>query len=144
MLKNDSQKRMMLENGDPASNSCTTIWLPDGKQESCVALWGECSASNPCCEPAICHDVDDSNGQCIPPVPTPDPSSIPSKGPSPVPCITCSDKEDKKMIKKNKECSTDKSYIKKRCNKDEKWISKKFCQLSCFNAGRPYDGDVCC
>merc|ERR1712151_93961 len=33
-----------MENGnDPASNSCTTIWLPNGKQESCVALWGECS-----------------------------------------------------------------------------------------------------
>lgn len=134
-----------VENGDPASNSCTTIWLPNGKQESCVALWGECSASNLCCEPAICHDGDDSNGQCIPPTePALDPSSTPSKVPSPMPCIECSDKKDQKMIKKNMECSTAKSYIEKKCNIHEKWISKKYCQLSCFNVGLPYDGDVCC
>merc|ERR1712232_1423280 len=138
-----------MENGnDPASNSCTTIWLPNGKQESCVALWGECSTSNPCCEPAICYDGNESNGsngKCIPPTtPGPDPSSTPSKVPTPIPCTECTDKEDNKMKEKGKECHIDKKYVKKKCNKQKKWIEKKYCQLSCYHAGVGYDGDVCC
>lgn len=68
--------------------------------------------------------------------------------PTSSPCIICDDDEDKKMRKKGEECTDDDEKVRKRlekkCNKSKKWIKKKTCQLSCYNIGKSYDGDVCC
>lgn len=51
--------------------SCDTIWLPNGSQNSCVALWGSCTnqgGDNNCCDPAVCYQGDGgSYAQCIVP-----------------------------------------------------------------------------
>jgi len=115
-------------------NSCSTIWLPNGSRNSCTALWGKCNDKNGnCCEPAVCHG-DNFHAQCIAP-PTPSPTQA---------CIDCKDKENKSMVNSEKDCATSKKYIKKKCSKNKQWRKKKYCQLSCFNIGLGYTGDVCC
>jgi hypothetical protein len=46
------------------------------------------------------------------------------------------------MKKKGKICTDIK--LKEKCNKNASWIKKGYCQLSCYNEGLGYDGDVCC
>merc|ERR1712111_221937 len=41
-------------------------------------------------------------------------------------------------------CATDTTRLNNKCNKDDNWKKQKWCQLSCFNAGNGYPGDVCC
>ena len=64
--------------------------------------------------------------------------------PTPTPCITCDDVESSWQVDRGLDCATDTTRIKVRCNKDETWTKHKYCQLSCFNAGNGYPGDVCC
>merc|ERR1711862_976841 len=48
------------------------------------------------------------------------------------------------MMKKNQDCTT--FNISKKCNLNNSWSQSqnKFCQLSCYNAGLGYEGDIYC
>jgi len=142
---------------DPTS--CTTVWLPNGSRENCIALWGDCAdlGSDDCCGNAVCFG-DASYSACVPPTDseptTPGPTTsqrtpLPTPGPTasqPTPpnCIVCDDRESNWMIPNGFKCHTDTVRIDKNCNKKASWSSKKFCQLSCYKAGNGYEGDVCC
>lgn len=119
---------------DSDNYSCSTVWLPNGSRNSCVALWGKCDVqSNNCCEPAFCYG-DNSYAQCVS-------SNTPQPSPA---CVVCDDIQDKGLKDKGKVCAAASNYLKKKCNKKKKWRKKKYCQLSCFKKGLGYDGDVCC
>merc|ERR1711982_141148 len=100
-------------------------------------------------EPSSCNAVcfgDDSHSACVPPtdsteIPTQEPTA---QEPTPPACITCDDQENAWQIKKGFDCATDTVRMNKKCNKDDKWIAKKWCRLSCYKAGNGYPGDVCC
>eukprot|EP00521_Asterionellopsis_glacialis_P016437 CAMPEP_0195305802 /NCGR_PEP_ID=MMETSP0707-20130614/36872_1 /TAXON_ID=33640 /ORGANISM="Asterionellopsis glacialis, Strain CCMP134" /LENGTH=599 /DNA_ID=CAMNT_0040370003 /DNA_START=218 /DNA_END=2015 /DNA_ORIENTATION=- len=61
----------------------------------------------------------------------------------PPPCIVCSDQSTPWMIENDYDCSTN-SFITTNCNSSPYWINNKFCQESCYNAGKGYEGDNCC
>jgi len=61
-----------------------------------------------------------------------------------VTCTDCHDKLTTWMKKNNATCTTSPSNLASKCNKNPSWKEKKFCQLSCHQAGYPYDGDDCC
>jgi len=122
------------------ASSCTKTWLPNGARNDCVVLGGECTSNqSSCCQPAQC--VGDNNyASCLP---LPEATSDPTKAPTPSPsCTICDDKPTKGMKKKEKTCAD--SNLKKKCNKSAAWIKKGYCQLSCYNEGLGYEGDVCC
>lgn len=48
------------------------------------------------------------------------------------------------MMNNGFDCATDTTRMNNKCNKSNWWTSKKYCQLSCYNAGNGYPGDVCC
>merc|ERR1711902_403875 len=127
-----------------SDSSCNKIWLPNGAQNNCVALGGECTSNQAsCCGPAECFG-DNSYASCVPPSDT---TSSPPKAPATLSptspdCIVCDDVETPGMVKKGKDCTT--INLKNKCNKNSNWIKKKFCRLSCYNVGNGYDGDVCC
>jgi len=74
------------------------------------------------------------NNQCQPLVSSPTSS----------PCIVCDDRATPNMIKKGRTCGSRPKPIQTKCNKSFNWNQNKFCQLTCYNAGNGYDGDVCC
>jgi len=118
--------------------SCNNIWLPNGAQSNCVALWGKCNPSQPnsCCGPAICEG-DSNYASCVP-----DETTTPA--PTSQPCTVCDNVGTTKMINKGQDC-TDLSSKKLNNNCDKNtWIQNKHCQLSCYTSGNGYDGDVCC
>jgi len=125
-------------------SSCNKIWLPNGAQNNCVALGGECTSNlASCCGPAECFG-DTSYASCVPPSDT---TSPPTKAPttqSPTSpsCSICDDRETPYMINNGKDCTT--TDLAKKCTNKSAWVSQKFCQLSCYNAGLGYDGDICC
>jgi len=67
----------------------------------------------------------------------------PTASPSTSSCITCDDVPPGTMKRNNKICAGSNS-VQTKCNKSAKWTNKKFCRLSCFNAGNGYEGDLCC
>merc|ERR1712174_88106 len=80
--------------------SCNNIWLPNGAQDNCVALWGDCTGKN-CCGPAECFS-DGNSASCIPPTDvTPTPTFAPTK--------TCR--------AKGEPCQSKKDCCKKKCKK---------------------------
>merc|ERR1712157_49435 len=127
------------------SISCIKIWLPNGAKNDCVALGGECTSNqSTCCEPAEC--VGDNNySACLSlPEATSDPTKAPTEAsfpPSPS-CTICDDEPTNGMKKKGRSCTD--IILKKKCNKNASWIKKGYCQLSCYNEGLGYEGDVCC
>merc|ERR1712174_117530 len=131
--------------GEPSS--CNAVWLPNGPQQNCIALWEDCTGqgSESCCGNAVCFG-DGSHSACVPPtdsteIPTQEPTA---QEPTPPACIICDDQENAWQIKKGFDCATDTVRMNKKCNKDDKWIAKKWCRLSCYKAGNGYPGDVCC
>merc|ERR1712176_1747265 len=66
--------------------SCDTVWLPNGPQQGCVALWGDCTdGGNSCCGDAVCFG-DGDRAICAPSDSTDSPTSKPTTpGPSPSP-----------------------------------------------------------
>jgi len=126
---------------------CNKIWLSNGAQSNCIALGGDCSSNQGnCCGPTECF-VGNSDAICIPPNSTSSPTKAPtalSQTPTSMPCTVCDDVGTNGMIKKGKDCSTQTNTLNKKCNKSSQWSKNKFCQLSCYNAGNGYDGDVCC
>jgi len=98
-------------------------------ENSCIPLWGECTNQNDnCCDPASCYvnDVVGSYAQCVPS------------------CIECTDEEDPILIQYGYECEEADRYLVRRCNTHPVWSTEKYCQLSCYNLGLGYDGDLCC
>jgi len=130
--------------------SCNSVWLPNGPQQNCIALWEGCTGqgSSSCCGDAVCFG-DDSHSACVPPPDSSDPTEIPTQEPTtpeptPPACISCDDRETPWMIRNGFECDPDTARMDTKCNKDAKWSNKKFCRLSCYKSGNGYPGDVCC
>jgi len=94
-----------------SDTSCNTVWLPNGKQSNCVALWGDCTGNaSACCGPADCFG-DSTDASCVPP------TTITS-APTFAPTIsqTCSAKGE--PCKKNSDCCKNKCMKKKKkCKK---------------------------
>merc|ERR1712228_854246 len=58
--------------------SCDMIWLPNGSQDNCVALWGDCTSdASSCCGPAECFGS--ITKSCVPPFTE---TSIPTTSPT--------------------------------------------------------------
>merc|ERR1712154_12757 len=148
----------------PANITCTLTWLPRGAEKNCLALWDECTnASDSCCGAAECYG-DSEYATCVPKneveteMPSISPSNAPSISPSNAPsisptnapsssptlptCIVCDDVPTGNMIDRGETCE-EANNIDNKCAKDN-WINKKFCQLTCYNTGNGYEGDVCC
>jgi len=129
------------------ATSCNTVWLPNGARQGCTALWGDCTGnSGICCGDAICFG-DSSHAACVPKedeAPTLNPTEAPTQKPTSTPCIVCDDRETKWQANNGYDCATDTTRMNNKCNKDSKWTANKYCQLSCYNAGNGYPGDVCC
>jgi cellulose 1,4-beta-cellobiosidase len=126
--------------------SCNTVWLPNGPQQGCIALWGDCTDnSSSCCGNAVCFG-DADHAACVPPADsTNSPTSKPTTPePTPPTCTMCDDRETSWQIQNGFDCATDTVRMDKKCNKDAKWANKGYCRLSCYNAGSGYPGDVCC
>jgi len=96
-----------LPNGSTYA-SCNSVWLPDGPQDNCIALYGDCTNDlSSCCGPAEC--ISDVNYySCIPPLVV---TSTPSNPPS----MSCS--------AKGEPCQTHSDCCKNKCNR-----KKKFCR----------------
>jgi len=107
-----------LPEGYTSSNtSCDTVWLPNGPQKNCVALWGDCTGSaSTCCGPAECFSGT-SNSVCVPPTTvTPAPTSPPTNIETVSPSKSCSVKGE--ACQKNKDCCKNKCMKKKKkCKK---------------------------
>jgi len=54
---------------------------------------------------------------------------------------SCSNRPSKHMVEKQVTCESW-PHLKYMCSKSH-WVTKKFCQRSCFKIGLGYDGDVC-
>lgn len=105
-----------------------------------------------------CLDVTPRNDILPTPSPSPDPTAHPSTSPTSKPtpakivpdnrsCIECHDKRTPWMEMNHKYCDSW-SLIPYRCTEQSSiytfWAQERFCQQSCFNAGHPYPGDLCC
>merc|ERR1711937_99623 len=103
-----------------------------GEQRGCKPRWYECT-KNPdaCCDGLTCVQVNSHYSQC---------QYV--EGPPPE-CVHCDDEETPWMKKNNHEC-TSSVVLDQKCNKSDRWLKKKYCQLSCYNRGYGYTGDVCC
>merc|ERR1712111_261299 len=89
------------------SSSCDKVWLPNGAEENCVALWGDYSGMQKCCGPASCFGGI-GNAKCVPPASaTSNPTSAPPM---------CSKKGE--FCEKNSDCC--KNKCKKKKNKCQK------------------------
>jgi len=70
------------------------------------------------------------------------PTSAPVASPT-APCIECTNNPTNNMISKGKTCETVNNLTYK-CTSKAQWRNNKYCQLSCYEAGVGYAGDVCC
>merc|ERR1719410_2377193 len=74
-------------------------------------------------------------------------TSAPTEAPTPflptTSCVVCDDIGTKKMQNEGQSCASHKN-LNEKCNIKGNWIKHKICRLSCYNAGKPYDGDLCC
>merc|ERR1711983_356437 len=70
------------------------------------------------------------------------PTSAPVASPT-APCIECTNNPTNFMINRGKTCDTVNNLTSK-CTSKPQWLKHKYCQLSCYEAGVGYPGDVCC
>merc|ERR1712157_347249 len=97
--------------------SCNTIWLPNGSQGNCVALWGDCTSdTTSCCGPAECSGS--ITKSCVPPftetsIPTTSPTIFQMTSP---PSESCS--------AKGEPCEINADCCKKKCKKKTKVCRK--------------------
>jgi len=59
-------------------------------------------------------------------------------------CIECSDDLTPWMATNGKTCGDMPDTIAAKCTRDDWWISNNFCQQTCFDADRGYEGITCC
>jgi len=137
---NDYKNCLPNKFNDDGAASCNKVWLPDGAERNCVALWSECDASGDCCggSSTMCSG-DSSYSVCVPKSNGDDDEQDEEQR-----CVPCSDDESPGMKKKGQDCATLDFNAGNKCNANSNWSRKKFCQLGCYNAGMGYDGDVCC
>lgn len=101
---------------DHTETSCNTLWLPDGAQESCVALWGDCAGNSlPCCGPAECFG-EDAHASCVP-VPTSSPSGGPTHAPIDTPTSSPTSFPSRSCSVKNERCTKHSDCCNGRCRK---------------------------
>jgi len=129
---------------DAPDTMCNKVWLPNGALiDGCLALWGECTGQgdDKCCGSAKCYG-DDKYSACVPDdnAGTFFPTSSPTE---PVACIECDDIPTSSMVSNSLSCLDVYHKMEVRCVKDN-WMENKYCQLSCYNAGYGYEGDMCC
>merc|ERR1711982_22196 len=76
--------------------SCNKIWLPNGAQDNCIALWGDCTGNVlGCCGPAYCFS-DNTHASCFPPTTVPStPTAAPTLFQTPAPSKSCLVKGEK-------------------------------------------------
>jgi len=90
--------------------TCNKIWLPNGAQTGCLALWEKCTGNlSSCCGPAECLG-DDSYASCVPPT---DVTSTPTFAPT----IIHSSFPTKGCSLKGEPCQTKSDCCSKKCNK---------------------------
>jgi len=93
--------------------SCNNIWLPNGPQHNCVALWGDCTGNmSSCCAPAECFN-DGNYASCIP---TTDVTSTPTVAPT----VFFSSSPSKSCRVKGESCERGSDCCKNKCNKKGK------------------------
>jgi len=122
----------MIKNG----KDCTAVNLADKctKKDSWISS-KLCQLS--CYDVGLGYEGDVCcNGNISSPTKAPS-SSAPSSS-----CIHCSNVASSYMIKNGKDCTA--VNLANKCTKKYSWISSKFCQLSCYDSGLGYEGDVCC
>jgi len=149
---------------------CNTVWLPDGAQQDCIALWGDCSNDETSCcgEDTVCFK-DGPHTACVPKQvetssPTSKPTQVKTSSPTSNPtqaktssptskptqtpttsCTICDDIETPWMIDNGFDCAVNnENRMNKKCKNDAKWTEKGWCRLSCYKSGNGYPGDVCC
>ena len=80
------------------------------------------------------------------PPPPPSAPSLPPPPPAPppqVPCVPCTNELPSGLAAQGRSC--DWSWIvSNKCRHDSTWVSRKYCQLGCYNGGAGYEGDNCC
>jgi len=59
-------------------------------------------------------------------------------------CTPCDDKPTPAMENKGKKCEDFPNAILSKCQDADNWIDNGFCQKTCFENGRGYEGDDCC
>lgn len=60
------------------------------------------------------------------------------------PCTECTDEKTPWMANNEKTCATSPDTIETNCYENGWWASNNYCQQSCFDAGRGYEGIECC
>jgi len=58
-------------------------------------------------------------------------------------CTDCDNTATPWMTRNGQECTTT-DLISSKCMDNNNWVRNKYCQQSCYDAGRGYNGDVCC
>ena len=59
-------------------------------------------------------------------------------------CIVCTDVPNMGMASKNKDCTPSRVSKGIKCIDSINWVKNGYCQKSCFESGRGYEGIVCC
>jgi len=72
------------------------------------------------------------------------PTNPPTNPPvSPTDCTECTNATTPWMRRNDINCDTFQS-LNQKCKNNANWRNKKYCELSCYNSGNGYVGDICC
>merc|ERR1711959_683470 len=72
------------------------------------------------------------------------PTTTPTESPTGTPAVpTCTNTPTPSMARRGKSCADVPNTIKRKCNSSRGWRRNKYCQQSCFDAGKGYQGDTC-
>ena len=81
----------------------------------------------------------------------PTPTLTPTPTPTPTPtltdddlCVECSDNETPWMENNGRDCASSDWLLSRKCNQNNFWTKKSFCQKSCYDKGLGYEGVICC
>ena len=113
----NNYKDCLPEGHTSNDSSCSKIWLPNGAQSNCVALWGDCTNdSSACCGPAECFG-DNIHASCVPPTTaTSTPTSAPTLFQTSSPSASCSAKDEP--------CQSNADCCKNKCRRKTKTCRK--------------------
>jgi len=59
-------------------------------------------------------------------------------------CVECSDNETPWMENNGRDCASSDWLLSRKCNQNNFWTKKSFCQKSCYDKGLGYEGVTCC
>jgi len=137
---------------------CMNGVLSGNKKYCCEASCGTCGGAGcgrrngTCCMSQIQDAcVEDGDVSCIYLVATTKPTLAPTVHPTSPPtpqdtslCYECTDDVTPWMASNGRTCKTSPGNIASKCNEDDLWASNRYCQQTCFDAGRGYSGIHCC